>query len=248
MKNVRIAVCLMVGVLLKKIIFALVIFMGCLVPTGEVRAYSIVDVDPGDLNALWPIDESPGVLFVAESYGETSLIPYESHDGYAVVSADGGSDGSVFFDKVVTYEEVEFLLGSLMEFDVWNEGPYFWSDYHFEFWDADFTTRLDLTPVVAAWDNYIFGSSAMTPVGLHFWSPEILAYDDLQPPGAGNFILIDFAPLIDGPPELETGSFGLRQIATASPPSTVIPEPVTLGCMFLGIGGLASYVRKRRQG
>jgi hypothetical protein len=169
-------------------------------------------------------------MVISEDYNERYLVGYPSDDGLGIVNANGG-----FFDKVVTFEAGDLDGPWTFEFQVLNTSPYCWSDYHFEFWNEDFTQRLVNFPL-QSWSNQIFQNSAYPgpfngPGVLEFWKP------DWQCPGSTNTFMLAFDPSLinNGQPV----SFGIRQVATT------IPEPLTMLGLFLGVSGVGTYVRKR---
>jgi hypothetical protein len=194
---------------------------------------SIRDVNPLDLNKITgqTEDDVKNELIVGEDYNETRLIPYPSHDGYAIVNPAGG-----YFDKVVSYTAGDLDGPWVLDFGVVNTSPYCWSDYHFEFWNATFTDRLNLGPVgdvIFGWTNKIFQHSSFDGSTLKFWAPE------WQCPGQTNqfTILVNDLTKMGG---AAPGSFGIRQVATT------IPEPLTMLGLFAGISALGGYLRRRR--
>ena len=81
-------------------------------PTTPARGMSITDVNTGDLNTITSVTHPSTVLhYINEDYNETHLVPFPSHDGYAIVNATGG-----FFDKVVTLTAEERAQESLKPF------------------------------------------------------------------------------------------------------------------------------------
>ena len=203
--------------------------VACLVLSGQATAMSIVDVNPGDLNIITGQAEDDGIneLMVFEDYNETHLIPYPSHDGYAIVNPALG-----YFDKVVSYTADDLDGAWALDFRVTNTSPYCWSDYHFEFWNAGFTDRLNLSGVIDDWDNDIFQNSSFDGSTLKFWAP------DWQCPGEMNEFVIYVNNL--GNVGGGGGTFGIRQVATT------IPEPLTMLGLFAGVSALGGYLRRRR--
>jgi len=204
----------------------------CLLLAGQALAMSIVDVDPNDLNSISDYDVDADVLhselLTFEDYNETRLIPYPSHDGFAIVNPGGG-----FFDKVVTYEQADVGRPWAFDFRVHNTSPYPWSDYHFEFWDATFTNPLNLSGVIYGWTNDIFQNASFDGYVLKFWAP------DWQVPCQTNELLFFVNNLqnVAGP---GPASFGIRQVATT------VPEPLTMLGLFAGVSALGGYLRRRR--
>lgn len=235
----------------KRTYIALIVVTGLLLAPANVMALSVIDLDPGDLNVIVDQDPPPGappepVHRVFEEYGETGLVPYPSHDGMAVIQPDV-PPSEMWFDKIVEYSEEDLAVGPIKDviFDVINFTPYIWSDYHIEFWDATFDLPLEIGPALSGWGNVIFSESFFDGSVLEFFAP------DLQHLGEANSIVLtlDMGILVSGgfpgghplDPD-ETGSFGIRQVAT----TRVIPEPLTMAGVFLGIAGLTRYVKRRK--
>jgi hypothetical protein len=197
--------------------------------TGQSLATTLIeDVYTGDDNIITYAQADPinKDFFVEEDYNENYLVPYPSHDGYGIVNSDGN-----FFDKRVLFPEESWATGIWdFEFTVLNTTPYSWSDYHFEFWTLDFTSRLTNPGILTSWGNSIFQNSNLDNQGvLSFWAPE------WQDPGETNVftldIDLDLAETADG--------FGIRQVATT------VPEPSTFALMGLGLAGLGFAICRR---
>ncbi|MCX5805180.1 MAG: hypothetical protein NT010_03790 [Proteobacteria bacterium] len=101
-------------------------------PAEAVRTQpppTITDLNTSDLNSIvsqqywYDINTGKYILTVHEDYNEVRIIPYPSHDGYAIVNPQGG-----FFEKEIS----NVTGGGLnLQFVVTNTTPYTWSDYHF---------------------------------------------------------------------------------------------------------------------
>lgn len=221
---------------------ALVILLG-LVTGGKANAIILADLDPLDANSITSqqvLLDVPGVLSVyqvVEDYNEQTRVPYPSHDGFGIVNEQGG-----FFDKVVDLEDSSGWW--TLDFQVTNTSPYPWSDYHFEFWTADFEEQLLDFPLRLSTDafplgpcsNLIFlndncsgGAAAIGP-SAEFWSPNFVV------PGQTNNFRLTMN--VDEIRSLYGNSFGIRQVATT-------PEPGTLALFGLGLSGF-TFLRRRK--
>jgi len=191
---------------------------------------TVTDVNPNDANTItwWSYTPASRALTVWENYGESSVLPYQpSHDGWAVVNPSGG-----YFDKVVNFYNGDPTATYDLHFYVTNLTPYTWSDYHFEFWNADFTQRLANVSITALYSDTFANHSLADKDGVsntvaQFWAPGWLAAGQ-----TGEFV-------ISGIPGSVDGSFGIRQVAT-------VPEPETYAMMLAGIGLLGAVARRRK--
>lgn len=180
-------------------------------------AISIKDFYTNDLNTINPDPTygSGNTLTVLENYGETYLIPYPSHDGYAIVAADPTYNHN-FFDKVVTPDSSGAVQ---ITFVVTNTGPYTWSDYHFEVFGS---------AVLNAASDDVFLNKSVSSAGAQFWAPNWVA-----PLETVTFVL----NLTGAQADLD---FGIRQIAT-----TPIPGAVwLLGGGLAGLLGFRGFRRR----
>jgi hypothetical protein len=65
---------------------------------------------------------------IKEDYNAKSLIPFPSHDGYAVVDLPG----PIWFDKEIIFDDKDAGDKNFqITWDIANTSPYTWSDYHF---------------------------------------------------------------------------------------------------------------------
>ena len=110
-----------------------------------------------DSNTL-TVDSGLGTnnVAVSEEYNETTLVPYPSHDGYAITNEFG-----VFFIKEVTVNSTELVT---MNFVVTNNTPYTWSDYHFIFSDD---VRLDPSDLGQRFITKTYENNELS-----FWAPD----------------------------------------------------------------------------
>ena len=75
-------------------VLTLILLLPC---TAWGYVFFVEDVNPSDENVVTEQFDDPSQLnhLLLERYGENSLIPYASHDGYAIVNEQEG-----YFDKV----------------------------------------------------------------------------------------------------------------------------------------------------
>ncbi|BCG62421.1 MAG: hypothetical protein methR_P0062 [Methyloprofundus sp.] len=200
------------------------LMLAVLLNIGQVQAVAISDRWTDDLNTITSVDSNNGTstVVIVEDYREDSVIPYPSHDGYAVVDFDYDQGESVrYFDKIVDLEGATGIWE--FKFEVTNNTPWRWSDYHFEFYDVTFTNELDVTGIISDWSNsVIFTNSDQSGNELQFW-------DDAP---NNHFIGDTHTYTFNLDTSFMPSIFGLRQIATAPEPTTVLL--MCLGLSFLG--------------
>lgn len=184
-------------------------------------ATTIYDLSPDDNYVIGlNTDRIERNIAVDELYGEAFLKPYNSHDGFGIANENGN-----YFDTRFVLEDIGPWT---FTFNVTNTGPYTWSDYHFEFWNSDFTTRIPLLPLGPPPTSDIFANAAQEDVFVEYWAPGLVA------PGAT--VQMSFAIIIDTVGQLD---FGLRQVATT------VPEPTTAILFGIGLLGLAGISRRK---
>jgi hypothetical protein len=203
-----------------------------LVGAGPAKAIIVHDVWKNDLNLVTSVqqDNSLQRLLISEEYGEDDLVPYPSHDGFAVVDKDA-SGGVHWFDKIIEFTEADPVGPWEFHFIVTNTSPFDWSDYHFEIYHwNDFTTRR--AGILQDADNGIFTDQLLTSDSVEFWG-------GTQASGVTN----EYVLYVDVP-ECEP-CFGVRQIAT-----TVIPEPASLvvWSLLAALGITVGWRQLRRRG
>ena len=210
--------------------------------SSNVYAASVVDVYNGDLNVLTnvtaindPVGSGRTGVNVVESYGENHMVAYPSRDGAAIVNGQGQ-----FFDKTLTITQSDQHTNwdsMYINLQVTNNTPYKWSDYHVEFYSADFTKTFGITLLNASgtglYGNSIFDQTTVNPFQgkYDFWSNTAV-----QNPGQTNNLWFrwDWGNPLEPYPVGYT--IGVRQVAT-----TVIPIPGAiwlLGSALLGLAGL----------
>ena len=200
---------------------------------------SVTDLNLADQMSITgiPVNTANGIT-INESYGESTLIPYNSQypilpdaDPYAIVTPQ-----STYFDKVVGYTGMTQGQSFEFDFQITNNTPYKWHDMHFEIWNVDFTQRLQAPwtlPDPLATDQFT-GLDLHTDVGTFYSFPG--SGESHDPLETGTYILRMELYAFNS---TEDGSFGLRQVATAT------PEPGTLAIFGIGCG-MAMVARRRR--
>ena len=218
---------------MKKMLFCLVGAFLCFTLANAANAITVTDVYPLDMNHIQDVISIPGAVTVNEDYNEDDLIPYTSHDGWAVVNIESPVQ---FFDKVVDLESDPTPLINFV-FKVLNTSPYKWSDYHFEFYDDTFTTPLPFYVQTASSTEFSF----VDPGG--FFIPGIYSSVNFWNGEVANGEIVIFQLTLDNvifSPKLPQ-SFGIRQIAT-----TNVPVPAALLLLGSGLIGFAGFKRRFR--
>lgn len=199
---------------------------------GHVQSetITITDLDTTDDNIITKIENEQ---WIYEDYNEKFLVPYPSHDGMGIVNSKGG-----FFDKKVDYTDVTDNTIYYFHFYITNTTPFNWSDYHFEFWNSDFTARLANFPLEAVYGLFSdqFSNKALVGKGgvansvAEFWAP---GSHDIGETGYYR-LQIALYDIFD----VASGSFGIRQVATTT------PEPATMLLLGSGLIGIVGVRRK----
>lgn len=124
--------------------------------TALATIYSVYDLNTDDLNSIVSQEDTEYGYVVNEDYNETHLIPYPSHDGWAIVNSSGE-----FFQKSVSAASI--YPHDLLIFNVTNTTPYVWSDYHFIISESYIN--------VSSSSSSVFTNSKFENSELSFWSP-----------------------------------------------------------------------------
>jgi hypothetical protein len=158
---------------------------------------------------------------VKEDYNALSLVPFPSHDGFAVVNLPGPP---IWFDKEIFFNsddagDTNFQI----TWDITNTSPYAWSDYHFILSDIGQVIRDSNTNSAEFKGVTIIGNTEVD----FFYDP---------PPGSliapGETLHVTLALDLSGINPL--GDIMLcRQIATAVPIPAALP---LFGTGLLGLG------------
>jgi hypothetical protein len=209
---------------------------------------SLVDVNLTDAMSITGQTPVAGGITVTETYAENKLIRYDTQypilpdaQHYAIVAPDLTVPGYHYFDKVVTFSGA--IANELFEFEfqILNSTGHRWWDYHFEIWNPAFTVRQ-----TAPWFNNdpnnpqldLF-SDQFTGLELH---PDVATFRKLpnlpefhEPGETGIYKLkMDLYSLTN----MDSGSFGMRQVATTT------PEPASMAIFGIG-SGMLLYARRR---
>jgi hypothetical protein len=148
-----------------------------------------------------------------------------------------------YFDKVVTYNNI--VSGELTEFqfEITNNTPFGWRDYHFEIWNDDFTARQQApwaSPNPNSGNLPTLYSDQFTGLVIH---PNVATFHSFA--GSGERHLKGETGIYTLRMELYSfnntgsGSFGLRQVATT------VPEPASMAIFGLGFSFVMAARRKR---
>ncbi|MFA4904386.1 MAG: hypothetical protein WC600_16755 [Desulfobaccales bacterium] len=165
---------------------------------------------------------------VKEDYNALSLIPFPSHDGYAVVNLPGPP---IWFDKEIIFNADDAGDNNFqITWDITNTSPYTWSDYHFIFSDVGQVIRDPNTSSAEFKGKDTFGNTEID-----------FFYD---PPGGsliapGETLHVTLGLDLTGLPD-EGAIMLCRQIATAVPIPAALP---LFGSGLLGLG-LLGWRRK----
>lgn len=239
----------------------------------------VIDVYTDDLYIITDVNVNPDTfaITVKEEYGETHLIPFPSQNGNAVVTKRNGD--VQWFDKILTFNGLQLLQdfsASELEqfslnFEVKNTSPFHWSDYHFEFYNADFTQRQVLPSVRVDWDldrfdtgESVLGGSVIDisttgtlPIspnqlidGFNFYSTpgvrpgEVFNVSFFAQDVTSSFTIFELQEIFNDICSFDGEcEIGIRQIATVSTPES---SPL-FGVMFLGLVGAGAMIKSHKK-
>lgn len=181
-------------------------------------AFDIINISADPNYAI--TDKNVNSHNVKEDYNAKSLIPFPSHDGYAVVDLPG----PLWFDKEILFDDKDAGDRNFqISWDITNTSPYTWSDYHFLFSDVGQTFNDPNTKSAEFKGTTIVGS---TEVDFFFNPPG----GSLIAPGETLHVTVAFDLTGLDP----AGATMLcRQIATAVPIPVALP---LFGTGLLGVG------------
>ena len=214
--------------------------------TANAGTITVSDLNLGDAMSITGITNTATGVTMTENYAESTLIPYTS---LVPIFPDAGNMAivtptSTYFDKVVTYTGIASGELTEFQFEITNNTPYRWRDYHFEIWNDDFTARQQApwaSPNPNSGNLPTLYSNKFTGLGIY---PNIASFYSY--PGSGERHGIGAMGIYTLRMELYsftnsgTGTMGLRQIAT-----TAVPEPASMAIFGLGFSFVMAARRKR---
>lgn len=203
------------------------------------NAASVVDMDDTDNMKILSTEKSPGWLKMTESYGENTLVPYPSPgDDLGIVNAGSFFDVKMTIDPADLDPDQNPQVSLMLEFYIANATVHSWTDYHFEFLDADQLTPVDLVISTTSGPE-IFENTNYTGSGtynrLDFWTE----LGDVYPPADSFFdVFVEIEIDLRASNLVAGNSFIIRQVATTTP----VP-----GAMLLTASGLLCLTGLRRR-
>lgn len=206
---------------------------------------TIADLNLGDQMSITSVTNTASGVTVVESYGESTLTPYTTLNP---IQPDAGNMAIVtptltYFDKLVTYSGIAQGELTEFEFQITNNTPHAWRDYHFEIWNTDFTARQQAPWASPNPPDFIptLYSDQFTGLDIH---PNVAAIYSAQNSGERHSIqevgTYTLRMELYSYNNTGNGEFGLRQVATAA-----VPEPGSLAIFGIGCS-LVMAVRRRR--
>lgn len=213
------------------IIIAFVISFVVLFSVQSFAWWSVEEANYMDMNMVTgQTNDSSGIFYINEDYGEDNLVPYMGNTGIADTDAATCPSGTCFFDIVLRRDLPYYESPIQFYLYIANNTTHTWTDYHLEFWDSNFENKLMSVPLLS-YGSDAFSSSSFDGSAMDFSSP----WYDIGP---WSVISIDFTLDVDQ----MSDQFGIRQVATVG---SVIPEPAS-SMLFLA-GGAAFGLRRFRK-
>ena len=213
--------------------------------TAKAGTITVSDLNLGDAMSITGITNTATGVTMTENYAESTLIPYTS---LVPIYPDAGNMAivtptSTYFDKVVTYSGIASGELTEFQFEITNNTPYNWRDYHYEIWNEDFTARQQApwaSPNPNSGNLPTLYSDQFTGLVIH---PNVATFHSFA--GSGERHLIGEMGIYTLRMELYSftnsgsGTLGLRQIATT------VPEPASMAIFGLGFSFVMASRRKR---
>jgi hypothetical protein len=213
--------------------------------TANAGTITVSDLNLGDAMSITSITNTANGVTMTETYAESTLIPYTSP---IPIFPDAGNFAIVtpshtYFDKVVTYSGIASGELTEFQFEITNNTPYHWRDYHFEIWNDDFTARQQApwaSPNPNTGNLPTLYSDQFTGLGIY---PNTASFYSF--PNSGERHEIGVTGIYTLRMELYSftnsgsGTMGLRQIATT------VPEPASMAIFGLGFSFVMAARRKR---
>jgi hypothetical protein len=187
----------------------------------QASAFDVIKISSDPNYAI--TDKNLSSHNTTEDYNATSVVPFPSHDGNAVVDLPG----PLYFDKELVFDDQDVKKSNFqITWDITNTSPYPWSDYHFIF-------LTDQGQVISAPNTSSAEFKGVTIIG----NSEVDFY--YFPPGGslidpGDTLHITLGLDLTGLPEAGA-TILCQQIAT-----TAVPLPATLPLLGSGLLGLIS--------